>query len=196
MDVINRTFVGVRLPGPQFDVLNEKLLMIKRKPGVDNIRWSAASELYLNLVSLGELGVDTLHRVKPVLRDVASRFPRLELEIKGFGGLPNMIQPRYVYAGIEGADAHWLPSLALQVDQATKPYTPHRDSKEFHAHVMLGRLKTENEQYRVSLGRALKLAEQPSMGAWPVDHIELLISTASEGGIGFTVVDMMPLGGS
>lgn len=195
MDAINRTFVGVRVPGPQLAEINEKILLIKRKPGVDNLRWSAPSELFLNLVSLGELSIQTLTMLKPVLRDVASRFPRLSLEIKGFGGLPNMIQPRYCYAGIDGPDAHWLSSLALQLDQATKPLTPHRDSKEFHAHIMLGRLKTENEQYRVSLGRALKLAEQPSMGPWQIDQLELLISSASESGIGYTVVDLAPLGG-
>lgn len=195
MDAINRTFVGVRVPGPQLSQIDEKLLTIKRKPGVDNIRWNAHSELLLNLVSLGELSVPTINSLKPVLHDIALRFPKLNLEIKGFGGLPNMIQPRYCYAGIDGPDAHWLPSLALQIDQATRPMTPHRDTKEFHAHILLGRLKTENEQYRVSLGRALKLAEQPSMGEWLVDHIELLISSASESGIGYTVLDVIPLGG-
>jgi 2'-5' RNA ligase len=195
MDAINRTFVGVRVPGPLLSQIDEKLLTIKRKPGVDNIRWNGHSELLLNLVSLGELGVGTLASLKPVLRDVASRFPRLSLEIKGFGGLPNMIQPRYCYAGIDGPDAHWLPQLAQQIDQATRTLTPHRDTKEFHAHILLGRLKTENEQYRVALGRALKLMEQPSMGAWQVDNIELLISSASESGIGYTVVDLIPLGG-
>ena len=194
VDLLNRTFVGVRLPGPQYQEVSEKVILIKRKPGVDNIRWSAHSELLLNLCSLGELGGQTLLTMKPILRDVASKFPRLNLELKGFGGLPNLIQPRYMYVGIEGEDAHWLPSLAMQIDQATRPFTPLRDSKPFHAHVMLGRLKTENEQYRVALGRAIKLAEQPSMGPWQIDHLELLCSTASESGIGFTVVDTAPLG--
>lgn len=195
MDALNRTFVGVRLPGAQYQELSEKILMIKRKPGVDNIRWNAHSELLLSFCSLGELSPSTLMMLKPVLRDVASKFPRLNLEIKGFAGLPNMIQPRYIYAGIEGPDAGFLSSIALQVDQATRPFTPHRDSKEFHAHILLGRLKTENEQFRVSLGRALKLADQPSMGPWQIDHLELLCSQASEAGIGYTVMDQAPLGG-
>ncbi|MBC8063347.1 MAG: hypothetical protein H7Y17_00830 [Chlorobia bacterium] len=194
MDLLNRTFVGVRLPGAQFEQVNEKLIIIKRKPGVDNIRWNAHSELLLNICSLGELSPTTVLSLKPILRQVAAKFPRLNLEIKGFGGLPNMIQPRYIYAGIDGPDAHFLSSIALEVDQATRPYTPHRDSKEFHAHILLGRLKTENEQFRVSLGRALKLAEQPSMGPWLVDHLELLCSTASTSGIGYTVMDLAQLG--
>jgi 2'-5' RNA ligase len=194
MDAVNRTFVGVRVPGSQFQGINEKLLIIKRKPGVDNIRWNAPSELLLNLCSLGELGGQTILSLKSVLRDVASCTPRLNLEIYGFAGLPNAIQPRYIYAGISGPDAHWLEPLAAQIDQATRPLTPHRDAKPFHAHVLLGRLKTENEQYRVALGRALKLADQPSMGSWQIDNIELLISSASESGIGYTVMELLPLG--
>lgn len=195
MDILNRTFVGVRVPADQLAMIQEKVQLIKRKPGVENVRWNAPSELLLNLASLGELELGTLQALKPVLHRAAAISPPMNLEIKGFGGLPNLIQPRYLYAGIEGEDAQWPPSLVQRINQATQPLTPHREIKEFKAHILLGRLKTENEQYRVGLGRALKLAEQPVIGPWRIDHIELLISSASESGIGYTVVEMIPLGG-
>ena len=194
MDVLNRTFVGVRLPLAQFLPLEEKILLLKRKPGVDNLRWNAHSELLLNLCSLGELSPITVLSLKPILRQIAGSSSPFNLEIKGFGGIPNMIQPRYVYAGIEGPDLYRLPTLAEEVDRATRPFTPHRDAKPFQAHIVLGRLKTESEQFRVALGRALKLAEQPFITEWRIEHIELLCSQASESGIGYTVMDQAPLG--
>jgi len=194
MDVLNRTFVGMRLPLAQYQALEEKILLLKRKPGVDNIRWNAHSELLLNLCSLGELSPMTVLSLKPILRQVAASSSPLNLEIKGFGGIPNLIQPRYICAGIEGPDAYRLPMLAEAVDRATRPYTPHRDAKPFQAHIILGRLKTESEQFRVALGRALKLAEQPMIAEWRIENLELLCSQASESGIGYTVMDQVPLG--
>ena len=195
MDAVNRTFIGVRVPDEQYRQISEKLLLIKRKPGVDNLRWNAHSELLLSLVNLGELGVGTLAMLRPVVRQIAEKYPRMSLELKGFAGLPNMIQPRYLYAGLEGPDLHWLEQIAAELDQATRQFTPPRDSKPFHPHILLGRLKTESETLRVNLGRALKLQEQPSMGPWPIDRLELLISSASEFGIGYTVIDQAFLGG-
>jgi len=194
MDTLNRTYVGVRLPLAQYQMLEEKVLGIKRKPGVDNIRWNGQSELLLNLCSLGELSPMTVLSLKPIIRHVAAGSSPLELEIRGFGGIPNLIQPRYIFAGIEGPDAARLPILAHQIDIATKGMTPHRDSKPFQAQIVLGRLKTENEQFRVALGRALKLADQPFIANWRIEHLELLCSQASTSGIGYTVVDQAPLG--
>jgi 2'-5' RNA ligase len=194
MDTLNRTFVGVRLPLAQYQMLEEKVLGIKRKPGMDNIRWNGQSELLLNLCSLGELSPMTVISLKPILRQLGTGSSPLELEIKGFGGIPNLIQPRYIYAGIEGPDAARLPILANQIDLAMKSLTPHRDAKPFKAQIVLGRLKTESEQFRVALGRALKLAEQPFIANWRIEHIELLCSQASTSGIGYTVMDQAPLG--
>ena len=41
--------LGMRLPLGPYQALEEKILILKRKPGVDNIRWNAHSELLLNL---------------------------------------------------------------------------------------------------------------------------------------------------
>lgn len=195
MDTINRTFVGVRVPAAQFAQIEEKLILIKRKPGVDNIRWNAPSELILTLASLGELGIGTMASLRPVMQQIAEQYSPLDLEIRGFAGLPNMIQPRYLYAGFDGPDVPRLLELAQKVDQAMRPLTPYPDSKPFHPHILLGRLKTENETFRVNLGRALKLVEQPSMGQWRIDHIELLISAASTSGIGYSVIESAALRG-
>lgn len=194
MDTLNRTYVGVRLPLAQYQLLEEKVLAIKRRPGVDNIRWNTQSELLLNLCSLGELSPMTVLSLKPILGQIAAASSPFELEIRGFGGIPNMIQPRYIQAVVEGPDAARLPLLANQIDVATRDLTPFRDSKPFQAQIVLGRLKTESEQFRVALGRALKLAEQPFIANWRIEHLELLCSQASTSGIGYTVIDKAPLG--
>ncbi len=194
MDVINRTFVGIPIPPEVSSRMQEGILLLRRKPGVDNIRWSAPSEYLIQIASLGELGPGTLATLKQVLPPAIARFPRLQIEVRGFGGIPNLIQPRFAYAGLEG-DVQWLEQIAQSVDIAAAPYVPHRDMRGFRPEIVIGRLKTESEPLRVALGRALKMTQAPEMGTIAVDHISLMISEASTSGIGYKEIDRMPLGG-
>ncbi len=175
--------------------MQQGMLLLKRKPGVENIRWSAPSEYLIPLSSLGELGPGTLATLGHVLPAVTSRFPRLRLSVTSFGGSPNMIQPRYAFAEL-GGDVLWLDQLAQAIDLAVAPYVPHRDMRGFRPHIVIGRLKTEAEPLRVALGRALKMTQAPEMGVIEVNSVELLISQANEFGIGYGVVARLPLGES
>jgi 2'-5' RNA ligase len=195
MDVINRTFVGIPIPPEVSSQIEHAMLLLKRKPGVDNIRWNAPSELLIQLASLGELGPGTLATLRQVLPPVISRFPTFCLNVKGFAGLPTMIQPRFVYAALEG-DTSVLDQIAQAVDLGVANYVPHRDMRGFRPQILLGRLKTESEPLRVALGRALRMTEAPDMGSIPVDSIDLLISQADESGIRYVPVMRMPLGAS
>lgn len=192
MEAVNRTTLGVRITGELQASIDQALILIKRKPGVTDVRWNAASELLLSCCSLGELSPATIARVSTVAREICAQRPRMQLEVEGFGGLPNLIQPRYVYADISG-DVQALAETVAQLDRALQPLVPHRDLKPFHAHILLGRLKTESESNRVGLGRALKLSERPHIGTLHVDAIEVLIATSSTSGIGYTVLDRLLL---
>lgn len=193
MDVVNRTFVGILVPQPVVDQIQQGMLLLKRKPGVDNIRWSAPSEYLIQLASLGELGLQTIATLRQVLPPVVASFPKLRLEVTGFGGSPNRIQPRYAFAEL-GGDVQWLEQLANAIDRTVAPYVPHRDMRGFRPNIIVGRLKSESEPLRVALGRALKMTQLPEMGVIEVNSAELLISQASEFGIGYSVVVPLPLG--
>ncbi len=193
MDAVNRSFVGIRIPLPLIDRMQEGIMMLKRKPGVNDVRWNAPSEYLITLGNLGELSLMTLTQLKQVLPPVIARYPCLRLSIQGFGGLPNMIQPRYAYANLAG-DTEMLCDIAHAVDRAAAPYAQNRDQKPFHPHILIGRLKTESEPLRVALGRALKMNEQPAMGDFEVTGVELLTSHADTSGVGYSVFAQMRLG--
>lgn len=88
----------------------------------------------------------------------------------------------------------WLERLAEAIDRAVAPYVPARDMRGFRPYIILGRLKTESEPLRVALGRALKMTQSPDMGVIEANAIDLLVSNATEFGIGYGVVERMPLG--
>jgi len=170
------------------------MLLLKRKPGVDHMRWNAPSEYLIQLASLGELGPGTLATLKQALLPVAANCSKLRLHVRGFGGSPNVIQPRYVHAELDG-DFALLERLAQTIDAAVSRYVPNRDIRGFRPHIVIGRLKTESEPCRVGLGRAVKTTPMPDMGVIDVDSAALVISNASEFGIGYAVVAQLPLGG-
>lgn len=193
MDAINRTFVGILVPPEVSSLMQQGMLLLRRKPGVENVRWHAPSEYLIQIASLGELSPATIQILRQVLPPIVGRFPKMRLEVKGFGGVPNLIQPRFAYANLEG-DVLWLDQLAQAIDMGVAPYVPAREMRGFRPHILIGRLKTESEPLRVALGRALKMTQAPDMGVIAADSVSLMISHADTTGIGYSVLDQIPLG--
>ena len=193
MDAINRTFIGVRVPPELLPVIDAAVLTLKRKPGVLDMRWNQPSEYLLNLVTLGEISIATMSRVGPLVVQVVSDYNAFSLTLEKLSGLPNMIQPRFAVLQFTGEGAETAIRLATQLDAVTKQVTPPREGKPFQANLVVGRIKTESEQLRVALGRALKMPEAPPFGTWDVSQIELLISTSSTSGVGYKVIESFPL---
>jgi RNA 2',3'-cyclic 3'-phosphodiesterase len=195
MDLVNRTFVGIRIPEPVVQQIEHCSLLIKRKPGGSDLRWNAPSELLITLCAFGELSLETIARLKQVLPAVCEAFPPMRICVQGFNGVPNLIQPRYAVASLTG-DVEKLTELEAAMWRAAGQVLGPRDAnKPFQPHIVLGRLKTESDPLRVALGRALKTADQPLMGVLDVQAVELLVSSASTSGIGYQVVDQFPLRG-
>ncbi len=193
MDSINRTFIGVRVPPELLPVIDQALLQLKRKPGILDMRWSQPSEYLLNLVTLGELSIATLSRLSQAIAPVVDGFSTLDLTLEKFGGIPNMIQPRFAVLQLGGPGAQTSVNLAQQLDLATRPLTPPREGRPFQPNIVMGRIKTESEQLRVSLGRALKFPEHAPFATWQINQIELLISSADTSGVGYKVIESFPL---
>lgn len=193
MDAINRTFIGVRVPPELLPAIDAALLTLKRKPGILDMRWNQPSEYILNLVTLGEISIATMSRVIPLVAQVAGEIDAFSLTLEKFIGLPNMIQPRFAVLQLTGEGAETAIRLATQLDLVTKSVTPPREGKPFQPNLVMGRIKTESEQLRVSLGRALKMPEAEPFGIWNVNQVEIVISTSSTSGVGYKMIESFPL---
>lgn len=193
MDAINRTFIGVRVPPELLPVIDAALLHLKRKPGILDMRWNQPSEYFLSLVTLGEISIATMSKVIPLVAQVAEENQAFSLTLDKFVGLPNMIQPRFAILQLTGEGAETCIKVAAQLDSLTRSVTPPREGRPFHPHLVMGRIKTESEQLRVLLGRALKMPEQPSIGTWSIDHLDIAITTSSTSGVGYKAIETFPL---
>jgi RNA 2',3'-cyclic 3'-phosphodiesterase len=192
MDAVNRTFVGIPVPWEVSEQIQQNLMLIKKKPGIE-VRWSAPSEYLIQLSSLGELSPTTIQMLGQALPAAVAQFPRFRLEVTGFGGTPNLIQPRFAHAELKG-DVHLLEQIAQAIDLAAARCVPAREMRGFRPHIPIGRLKSESEPLRVALGRALKMTQVPEMGSIEVDSVTLFVSRATDMGTAYDAVGTFPLG--
>lgn len=193
MDLVSRTFLGVRVPPELYPSIDQALLTLKRKPGILDVRWNQTSEWVLNMVTLGELSVSTIAKVTEAARATLVDQPAFTVSLERFVGLPNMIQPRFAVIQLGGEGAQVAIDVAGRLETATRGLTPPRDGKPFQPNIVMGRLKTESEQLRVALGRALKMPDQPTIAQWQIDQIELFVSSAGSMGMSYKLIESFPL---
>lgn len=176
MDALNRAFIGIRIPQDLQEKLAAVQLDLKRRGGSDAVKWSQKEELHLTLCFLGELRIDQLSNVQRSIDGISSQYPAMNLGLGGLAGFPNATQPKVLVVHVVG-DTEALVRLQSELERTVAPFTIHRENKAFSPHVTLGRLRTDSDQARTGMGRALRLVEAKDIGHWRADEYELMRST-------------------
>lgn len=192
MDFLNRCAIAIRLPADVQTALGETQIQLRRKAGGDLVRWTPTTELVLTVVSLGELGPGQIVQVDQTIRPMIAQCPQLALEIFGVGGSPTNLQPRHVWAGVQG-DTDNLKKLNGWLESTLTPLLPDHETREFNPVIPLGRLKQESEQNRSALGRALRVANIDMIGTIGVPEIEMIRYAATGAGLTLITVERYPL---
>ena len=193
MDMVSRVTIGIRLPETTVKELEQALLLIKRKPGILDVRWSQPGEWIIPLMPVGEVSVSTVAVIKDKLTAFVGNINHFQASFAGFSGVPNLIQPSYVSLIFDETYSSALMRIATAIEQQVAPIIPPKDVKNLQNYITLGRLKTESDQLRVALGRALKIPEQPELSPLPVTSIDLLSAFASTSGMSYKVIESFPM---
>jgi len=145
---VPRLFVATDLP----ESLCRSLAALARTvPGGRPVR---AEQVHLTLHFAGELGDAAAGRLRAALGSVDS--PAFQLRVRGVGCFPKRRDPRVVWAGLEESEA--LAALHASVDQALRAAGFETESRPFHPHLTLARLRRPDP-------RAIR--------AWLEDHADL-----------------------
>lgn len=192
MDFLNRCALAIRLPIEVQTALGEAQLQLRRKAGGDLVRWTPTTELVLTIVTLGELGPGQIVQVDQTVRPMIAQCPQLALEVFGTGGSPTNLQPRHVWAGVQG-DVDNLKKLNAWLEQALTPILPDHETREYQPTIPLGRLKQESEQNRSALGRALRVGGIEFIGTLGVSEVEMIRYAATGAGLTLVTINTYPL---
>ena len=183
-----RLFVAINIPAEIRDTIYADAAALRSATA--GIRWTAAPSLHVTLKFLGEQQDDLVPNLRAAMESVAAKHHFVNVNTTGFGAFPNFRRPRVVWVGMTGESE--LRALANDLDRAFVPFGVAAESREFRAHLTLGRVKGElSAAESAALGAAARQAAPPR--GVPVRTIDLMRSELGPGGSRYSVLAAVPL---
>ena len=185
-----RSFIAIDLPDSVRRRL-EALVQELRKSNAQ-VGWVRIEGVHLTLKFLGNVELDLIEEMKPVLAGIASQTPPIHLEPAGCGAFPTIRSPRVVWVGLRG-EIDLLAELARRVEAAMEPFGFKREDRPFKPHLTLGRVKG-----RQRLGALQQiLLEHRDFTAEPFDAFEVVLykSDLRPDGARYAPLSKAPLSG-
>lgn len=172
-----RLFVGVRISVAASNALAgcaETLARRARDAGAD-LRWVAPVNYHVTLAFLGWTGVEAIGRVCDALAEAVAGEGRTTFRTARLGAFPSLDHAGVLWAGIE--DGAVLTRLARSIGAAVAGLGFQVDSRPFHPHVTIARLRTPRAIREI----VLPMAEQ-MFGDTRIEAVTLFESETKSSG--------------
>jgi RNA 2',3'-cyclic 3'-phosphodiesterase len=182
-----RLFVGIRVSVATANALAgcaETLARRSKDAGVA-IKWVAPVNYHVTLKFLGFTRDDAVRSVEDALTAAALGVTGWKIKVARLGAFESFDRATVLWAGIE--DPAPLIALAARIDSATAALGFAIDSRPFHPHVTLGRLR----ETRALKDVVLPMSEQ-MFGDTRVDAITLLESETKSSGSVYREIARIP----
>ena len=146
---------------------------------------------HVTLKFLGDTSSSLLEEIQSRVIAAAAQASPFVIKVHQLGAFPNSDRPSVVWAGLMNADP--LIELAKQLDALLEPLGFVPESRPFHPHLTLARIKGHPPQPLFDL---LRSHQQTTFGEFAVNTIELFRSELHRDGSRYTVISSHVLGGS
>lgn len=158
------------------------------------IRWVRVEGIHLTLAFLGNVSPERIEPIQASIRAVSQSCNSFVCHVSGFGCFPNLKRPRTLWVGVQDRE-HRLGKIQSDVADAMQDHGFARESRPFHPHLTLGRVK-KNVRGREAEGLAQSLAtvQVGSLGEIVVDAIHLIRSDLRPTGAEYTTLYSAPFG--
>ena len=159
-----------------------------RESGAD-VRWEPEEKLHATLKFLGNTSDEKLQPIIHALEVVSQRHSRCTITYVNLGSFPTSRSPRVVWIGIEDP-SEALRALFLDIDESMAGLGFERETRPFHPHLTLGRVKGAR-----NLGRLLAMFKTVTFQSQPVivPEIALVRSDLRPSGSVYTTLKAIPL---
>ena len=186
-----RTFIAIELK-PAVRTRLERLVERLRVAGAA-VKWVEPSRLHLTLQFLGNVEADAITGVCHAVQDAARDIPPFSIHLIGTGAFPQLDRPRVVWIGCqEGADQ--LAAVYARICQATGALGFPAETRPFHPHVTLGRIRRHGREI-AQLSALIEKHASFDAGSQPVTEIGVFSSSLKRQGPEYTPLCRAPLGG-
>jgi len=134
-----RTFLAIPIPEslvPPVESLRDRLAASRA-----DVKWVDRSNFHFTIRFLGEIDHHQVESVKSTVRSFVNR-PAFRIEMGKVGAFPSLSVPRVIWVGL--AKGHQeMQELAREIENALSELGLPPEVKPFHAHVTLGRARSE-----------------------------------------------------
>jgi 2'-5' RNA ligase len=163
------------------------------------ISWISSASMHLTLRFLGDMPEKSIEALRTALEQVASRHEPLAIPIERIGVFPSRDQPRVLWAGPaeswrQGPAWEQLAALQRAVEGCCQADERSSDTRSFHPHLTLARVKEGERHVGRLLGVGDIMDRAMSGGALSVETIALMQSRLHPNGSTYTKLWEVPIG--
>lgn len=190
-----RSFVAVRVPDSWAPGLSALRTRLERHAA--GLRWVHAEGAHVTLAFLGQIARARVPAISGTLGEAAGACAPCVVNTAGIGVFPHPGRAAVLWLGIEDPSGG-LNRLQQRVAGAVSAAGLTPEGRTFHAHVTLGRWRTQPPRTTVDalLAHPLPPELSGSHGTWTVAQMDLMESRLSPRGSVYTVLETFPLKGT
>jgi RNA 2',3'-cyclic 3'-phosphodiesterase len=169
-----RLFIAAELPADVKAELAATQARLRRS--ASPVVWVAPGAMHLTLRFLGEADAELVPDLRAAISAALASHPPMPLRLSGLGAFPNERRPSVVWVGLDGSVAALgLAQAGVEAALRSLGFAP--DSKPYHPHLTLGRVRREaSREQREQLGDALQALPAPAPLAWTIERVILFRS--------------------
>lgn len=134
-----RIFVAAILPEDAKDYIEEYINEIRDR--ITGVKWEKKEKLHITLKYIGDIDEIHLNDLSGLLRTYFLDKQPVKLEIKGFGGFPNLNYPRVLV--IEFGNSDLLTDSTKYIDDKLGSFGFQKDHRRYIPHATIGRVKSK-----------------------------------------------------
>jgi 2'-5' RNA ligase len=132
-----RSFIAL----PSSAELNSRLTEVQRELMEEhaNAKWDTPDKFHITLKFLGDVDSADITELADSLSIAASALPSFQLVYSSIGAFPDLVHPKVIWAGAELNEP--LVTLQREIDSVCERLGFPRETRAFHPHITLGRVK-------------------------------------------------------
>ncbi len=156
-------------------------------------KWVDPDGSHLTVRFFGSLDRDAVPHLVAALEESVRGLAPFVLQVHGAGAFPHPERPRVLWLGVTG-QVRSLLELVERVEAHAGSFAETSESRPYHPHITLARLRPEEAIGLRGVARDLdRLGNLPPL-AFPVERLTLYRSELFRSGPRYTVVEEFPLG--
>ncbi len=186
-----RSFIAINLASELRAAIHRVAEPLRDVAG-GGVTWVAAPALHVTMKFLADQPDDVIARVVGSLASTARNRPPLQLTLGGIGAFPSLARPRVLWLGVAANTS--LAALYQDVESACADAGIARETRSFHPHVTLGRVRQHARLDGRSLARAAAAIDFRAVSL--AETVDVMESVLGAGGSRYRVVSAVPLAAS